>query len=219
MDQRIVLQNSNFARLHSLGTSWSKIRVGMRFSMTNTGADLTGTPLFAMGLCAGTTNIYLDATTDHFVGHGGNATTWGYTVAGSGNMTRYTPGTGFIYAFKKVGTALTFSGVALAAPIFPADATAATRRLHFVDITKGSPNFTIGGFVCTNMTASPDVLDTDFLAQIVLPTPSFANHTYYTGQTIAVNEVANGYLTHASIAWNRSSPTFEICDFAVVQLA
>src|SRR5439155_18962959 len=66
-DKRIALSNSHFARPHGVA-SWSKIRIAFRCSMTDSGAALTGSPDFSIGLCAGTTNIYKDATTDHFAG-------------------------------------------------------------------------------------------------------------------------------------------------------
>ena len=186
--------------------------------MNNTGANLTGTPLFGIGLCAGTSNILLDATTTHFVGMISNGATWTYAAAAAGNMTRYGMGNSTLTPGKRVGSTISvFSGFATA-PFFTADATTATRRMMFVDLTKGSPNFTFAALFCSGTAASPDVLDTDFLAQVVLSTPSFTNHTYSGGSTLAVSET-DGTLTHVNVAWNRSTPTFEICDLAVVQLA
>ena len=46
-DVRAALNNSTMRRLLSIGTDWTKVRVGIRFSVADTGADLGSTPFFA----------------------------------------------------------------------------------------------------------------------------------------------------------------------------
>lgn len=217
-DNRIVLQNSNFARIHSLGTTWNSIRVGVRLIGNNLGSGLVSTPRLAIGLSAGTSNIFLDATTDHWVGMITNSATWSFTAASGGSMARF--GNPQIWAAKKVGTTLTLSSN-MSTSTIPADATTATRRMFFVDVTKGSPNYSIASFYpdATASAASPDVTVDDFLNTVVLSSPAFTNHTTHGPVNLAVDEGTDGALTAINIAWDRTLPTFEICDVAVVRLS
>src|SRR5437867_3420891 len=68
-DNRVVMSNGRFARTLAIGTLWTKLRIGIRFAINDGAANIGGGPIFAFGLCHGTTNIYGDATTDHFLGY------------------------------------------------------------------------------------------------------------------------------------------------------
>lgn len=216
-DNRIVLQNSNFARLVPIGTSWNSVRVAIRYAGNNTGANIAGTPRLAVGLCAGTSNIFLDASTTHWVGALTNLATWTWHAASGGNMAYY--GANWAAA-KKIGSTITIGGTMSTCSI-TADATTTTRRFMFVDIIKGSPNYTINGFypAGVNVAAAPDVLYTDWLSQFDVASPSFTNHTYNSGTTLAVDEATDGTLNAVNVAWNQLTPTIEICDVAVLRLS
>src|ERR1044071_2239566 len=106
VDKKISMSNSHFARLHGIA-SWNQIRIAMRFGSTDSGINITGTPEFSVGLCAGTTNIYGDSSTDHFIGVQTYAGTWSRFTT-NGSWTGYTPGAGTsMRPIKKVTTTVT----------------------------------------------------------------------------------------------------------------
>lgn len=217
VDNRIQLANSNFARPlpAALVGAWTKIRVGVRLIMDNTAADLGSTPKFSIGLCSGSTNLLLDATTTHFVGVQSTLSSWTYTAGppvfyGTNNIT-FSP-------TKRVGSTVT-QGTALGTGAkFMADPTTTNRFMFFVDITTGSPNFTIAVPMYRDLSTAGDVTLTNFLAQVELASPSFTLHGAVSGQTLAVNEGVDGTLNHATVAWDRTTPVIEICDLAVVRI-
>lgn len=216
-DKRIVLSNSQFARELPFGTTWNKIRVGVRFHMRNTGADLVSTPNFALGVCSGQTNLYGDATTTHFVGTRSTSASWFFS---GGN--KYLVSNGTILPHKRVGSTGTSGSAFFPATAWGIGAQAATagadRSLFFVDILKGSPNFTLQCFGWQNTGAAPvDVSLTNFLLQMELATPNQANHTFSATQTLAVDEGVDGSLDNFMMSWDRTSPEIEVSDIAVTR--
>lgn len=211
VDNRIQLVNSNFARPFNVGT-WTQIRVAVRMIMDNTGANLTSTPKFYLGLCSGNTGLPLDASTTHFLGFITDVATWSYFTT----IYRYV--LSGVKLAKKVGTTITYGGSILSTVVFSAGVTDTNRFMFFCDITKGAPNFTVQGFHRNTATAG-DVVVPDFLGTAELSTPSFTNHTFPAGGTLAVSEGTDGYFDHVCVAWNRSTPVMEICDLSVVKLA
>jgi hypothetical protein len=210
--EKIVrMSNARFARLPSalVFTSWNTIRVALRVRMSDSGANLTGTPVLAFGLCAGTSNIIGDATTTHFVGVQSVGATWTRATA----PTRYTLAD--IRPTKKVNTTTT-SGAStiLNSSIFHT----AFFKLYFVDITKGSPNYTFQMFGPT-AASSVDATASDFLTHSVALSPALANHAQGTSRTLAVDEGADGTLSAACVFWNQVASIFEIADWSVIKLA
>lgn len=227
VDNRIRLTNSNFARLWSsdVGTTWSQIRVCGRLSIEDTGANLTSTPKLNFGICSGTSNIYMDATTTHWAGFETAQATWTrYTTPAKYDMSFYNGG---LLAVKRIGSTRTSGGgifwsTGPAGQGFIADCTVASRRVFILDITKGSPNFTFKVFgwdANTGNGAMADCTVETFLAQIPLTSPSITNHSFSDTKTIALDEATNGYFNAVNIAWDRTSPAIELSDLAVVKLA
>lgn len=214
VDKRIQHVNSNWARPWplSIGTSWTKIRVGVRAIMDNTGANLSSTPRFAIGVCSGSTNLLFDATTTHFVGWQSSSATWVYAA-----------GPPIVYSFdvvaiKRVAAVTTSTAAISVGSSIAGDPTTTNRGMFFCDITKGSPNFTIDIFSHTTAAAG-DVTLADFLAQVPLAVPVFAGHNFGGAQPLAVDEGADGTLDHVLVGWDRAAPVLEICDMAIVRLS
>jgi hypothetical protein len=206
--------NSCFARPLDIGVSWNKIRVALRFSMTDPGASIGGLS-FGVGLCDGQTNILGDATTDHFVGALVNANTW---TRGAGPPVTFYPAN--VLGAKRVSTTLTTTTTmhTPASGMIAADPATGYRVLFFVDITKGSPNFTIGGFV--HQSASPsDVSYDTFRLQAEAASPSLTDHLAMVDRTIAVDEATDGFLDSVNIWWSSSAGLIEISDTAIVRLS
>lgn len=208
-DGRIVMTNARFARpLPSAFLSgWTKIRVALFLQLVDSAADITGTPRFAVGLCAGSTNIIGDTTTDHFVGVMSTSATW----TRSTSAIRYSS---IIGPSKRVGTTIT-----------PGTAFATTMTMHttnpalfFVDITKGSPNYTVQGFYNAAVGAAATT-EANFLSISVMAVPAHTNHVLPAAQTIAADEDVDGVLNHACVWWNQTTPTISVGALRVYRLA
>lgn len=208
-DLRTRMTNARFARvpIPSIFTGWTTLRVACYLLPNSSGANITGTPRFGVGLCAGSTNILGDTTTDHFAGALSTGATWTFAAAPA----RYAMGT--VQPSTRIGTTIV-SGTTLASPILHTTALG----LFFVDITVGSPNYSLRLFACTN-NAAPTPTLADFLAQSVAGTPAFTGHVFAAAQTVAVDEATNGTFDHACVWWNQTNPTMDIAAWRVYRVA
>lgn len=195
----------------SLPAAWSQVRVGVLWCM-NEAAGGTYTGDIQLGLCSGTTNCYGDATTTHYVGAGTDgAQTWGKT----GNYYW----TGAIYPVKRVNTTTTKGTVLNAGgTILYSTATFPLWRFFYVDITKGSPNYSFRAWCCTSLNSSNFITKTTFQLLIDDPVPSLSYHTYVAAQTLAVDEGVDGTL-NAVMLYHDAACKIVVGDIAAVVLA
>lgn len=215
-DKRVVLSNSQFARALPFGTTWQSIRIGMRLDMRDTGADLSSTPRFWFGVCSGSTNLVSDATTTNFCGCATNVATWGRSA------TRYNKLTSGIVCATRVGSTNVFSSggnVLSGSSIIQnqAASAAADRGLWFIQITKGSPNYTYRCFY-SQTDGAADRSHTEFLEQMEQVTPSLTGHAWSNAVVLATSEAA-GAFDHIMISWERTYPEIEISDIAVARFS
>lgn len=213
VEKAIQLSNSQFGRPVTLPVAWSKVRVGLRIHFTNNGGGaIIGTPRLAVGLGSGTANMVGDATTTNFIGaYTDDSNNWD-TNAGPSYVCSS------VVCMKKVGATIT-TGSALHSfvPGAGADTGTAKRVMFFLDITKGSPNYTLQLY--TSVGAPPgDVSNGSFLSNMLVAVPSYSSHSQGTAQTLAFDEVA-GALDTVQVYWNRSDALAEVCDVAVALLA
>lgn len=213
VDRRIVLSNSNWARPHG-ETGWTKLRIGLRWSMRDSGATLTGTPVFAVGLCSGSTSIFGDLTVAHWVGVKTTGATWPRITGPPTAYQLYPAQSG-----KTIGATFTVATNWLSISGFTlSDVAGGNRGCWFVDITKGSPNYTIAGYARINGTAG-DISLATFQAQIAIDAATLTNHTTVNSASVAVDEATNGTLDHICFSWNRATPEIEISEHGVYVLA
>jgi hypothetical protein len=174
------------------------------------GASFGGTPRFVLGMCAGTTNIYGDATTDHFVGFRTSVATWNYngTDDGWATLTHL--------ATKRVGVTDTDS-TSLGSQIVT-NARATKRFMCILEITKGSPNFSLRTLRPSSLTTGDTSL-ADFKGVMELPVMGFAGYSLSLAQTIAVDEGTDGNLTAGCIFWDQALRGLEFSDFNVVKVS
>jgi hypothetical protein len=220
VDVRAALSNSTCARPWStqIGISWTKIRIALRVAMEDSGASLTGTPRLFLGACSGTSNPWDNGsgTTTHAVGAISTPATW---TRVTGPPVVY--GGLNIQACKRVGTTQTIGGSdlnAAAGTFFGADPANGQRYLFFLDITKGSPNFTLQLF-SKNSNGTADVSKETFESQAEILACSLTAHAFGSSQSLAVDEATNGNLNGVNFGWDRTTPKFEICDCLVVRFS
>lgn len=214
--------NSTWARSVTLPASWSKIRLGLLHHMPNAsaGTNITGTPGLYLGFChlinPNQGNLIGDATTDHFVGVFTNSATWTYNAGAS------CPANNALFfnivmtpVVNVAGTPTTGSNIATD---WITSACDGLRTLTFLDVTKGSPNYTLNLYGNTSGSAA-DVTIGSFLTNVALSSPGLSGYGFQTSQTIAVNEGSNGTLNAVNVYWNRADVQFNWCALAVAVLA
>jgi hypothetical protein len=211
-DNRIVMtSNGRFARqpLSGIFSSWSVIRVGIYFLVRDSGANITGTIRLAVGLCSGSSNIPGDASVTHFVGAIVGSSPWTRTTVPVVNYTGSN-----VFPAKIVGATTSFGTV-----LGGHNVQTTALQMLFVDITKGSPNFSFTTFQKTSTTTLTSPTFSDFETQFAAGVPAFSQHVVTGAQTVAVNEGTDGTLDHACVWWNQTSPAIDIAAWKVRRLS
>ena len=211
-EQCIALAASQFGRAHGYGDNWNTLRIGLNCNFESSGASLVGTVL-RIGLCHGTTHMPGDATTDNSYGIKFQPA-W-YYHAGSDYAVNPTP---YPNAFSRVGTTETLSATDLNGRI---GLVGLKRVCFFLDIIKGSPNYTFKVFMPSSSGTFADSTPAIFLAQVTSLTPTLTacSYTSPTGTGLAINTGTNGVLDTVYVGWNMLTPRFFIGNLAVVRLA
>src|ERR1051326_1789703 len=221
VDQRAQMNNSYFARGFSPPSGWTQLRLGFRFCFTDLGFTAGSTPQFAFGFCSGETNIFGDATTDHFVGWKTTQANW---TRDTGNGVYYESFAITVQPFKRIGTTDTNGSGTQMLGSLPF-AVASFRGAIFADLVKGSPNYTLKLYGPTDYRGSSggwvgDTSSTTFNTNLPLASPSINFYSgWCTDRTLAVDEATNGVLHHINFSWNRTDFALELSDIAVARIA
>jgi hypothetical protein len=228
-DRRLCLSNATAARKLSVGSSWNRIRLGVHYAMDDTGANITGTPRLWIGLLNNPSASAANGpfgTTSHFLGIRSRAATW---TRAAGPPVSYAALSCW-ESVKRVGTTNTTTAIAGTCQFVAAPST--NRWNVFVEIVKGSPNFTVqAGFwnqSVTNVDFTKEQFERCLEAQTFTGCIARANQaagaTKYLGATanaMAVDEGTDGVLNSICVAWDQSGSVFRISDvqFYIIEAA
>jgi len=207
-DKRVVLANSPGARTMLMGNGWNVARVGLRLCLNDpVAATITESPVFFMGFCSGSANKYGMASVTHAFGMKVTSASW---TRNAGTPNYYGPLS--MFPCKKVLTVETVGGSAIDTTKVISATPASHRTVWVVELTKGSPNYTINGVFPTSAQVS-DISQATFRAAMEDATLSGCAATLGmsagTARTQAVSE-ADGNLDSLGLFWGRTGPTIEV---------
>lgn len=190
-----------------IGTSWSRVRIAMLFSLVDIGSAPTS-PNLAFGLIASPTasNSVLHTTTSHFLG-----------VRCTSALTR-TAGpppylTGTLFRIKKVGSTVSESASISTIRFSYSDV---IRNIWMLEFTRGSPNFTqrisVGTTALTAQTDMTPAILREALEDELVADSAIQNLFYGSppSASMAVDETTDGSLNAVHIAWNKATPAMEV---------
>jgi hypothetical protein len=221
-DKYLALGNEEFVRTLAIGSSWTRLRVGLLVALTPDGtSDLQGVQL-VWGLCSGKTNPFGAATTTNFLG-----SKWGTNAAG--DTLTYNANSGNPYYWcgrsmmKKVGaTKSVLNGVTTEFHRAATNTGSVQRRsLLLMEITKGSPNFTMTAWNLAATGVAKDFTPAHLLEALEQATSVVVNgETLGAGTSVstAFDEGA-GALDTVDVHWNKSAFPLEIYALATYRLA
>lgn len=226
-DIALQLGNEEWVRTLAIGSTWTHVRIGLLYQITGTATTAGGTG-FAVGMCSGSTAPFNGASTTNFVGIE-CVTALGF-VANSGNP-YYQFASGNLFACKKVVATITTAATNLGDSVDMGVPTAAgstlRRGLLYVDITKGSPNYTIGISAASGMgstsSGSHDFTVAELLSGMTQPFGSMTVGGFLLSngngaQALACDETAGGFDT-VDIYSNELNNPFNLYEVAVEKLA
>jgi hypothetical protein len=210
-DTSIFMPNSTWARPITLPVGWKKVRLGVRYHISDPGTTLAGTPIprFGVALCSGTTNILGDASVTNAIGVISTQSSWARGGVGFAPVS--------FAAMTYVGTTLNAPTNTTTNPAVPwVNTSSPCRQLFLIDIAVGSPNY-----VVTTVYWAPgsvgDVPSGTFYTAMLVPVPSIIGSTYNTDapRSLAFSEATNGTLNAVNVWWNRTDCAIQVTDVAV----
>lgn len=227
-DMVAAISGSSFRRELGFGTAWTRLRVGVRMSFKCQQANFfeygTGiTPRFGIGLSQGSTSVFRRATAGHWFGAITTGAVWTVNPAGSPGAGAFNFSFGTMAPAKKVGSTLT-AGTNFAQSVavgggyqdFP---TIFTNQVYiFVDITKGSPNYSFRVFTIANPANGGNQDRATWLSQMQLSTPTQINYSFQAAQTVAVDEGADGVADSINI-FNELPIEAQLWDIGLVRFS
>jgi hypothetical protein len=201
-----------------LTTGWTKLRLAWRVAMQD-GAHIFGTPRLAFGLCSGTTNPFDNGAglTTNFIGAITDQPMWNRVD----NIYQLGAGPTSVRACTRVGTTLTLGAGLMTDPLFAQTqwtVNPAKRQPMFLDITKGSPNFTIKLFQPSADAFSSDVSLIDLKLQVIADTPTLSFLTLNNDPVEIAASESPGVFNAINVSWDRPTPFFYFSDFIVARL-
>lgn len=204
-DRRIVLSNGEAIRAPVYLDDWSVLRIGLAGAFTGFSGNLAGTPRLVFGVCNGELNGYSAALSDHVVGFRSAEATLLYTATPN----RVNPFGSTGRFFKKVAGVITDAAAGGGSNgYFSADSS--VRSYVAMQITKGSPNFSIS-LSSVHVVAELSTNVTDALFQAYMESgslPPGGNYLTYGPTNVAVDEGADGVLDHLFVYWERTAQQF-----------
>lgn len=208
--KRLQLSNGEAIRKMLILNDWTKLRIGI-LSACHTAANVVSTPRFAFGVCAGNQGYgsLVDAGTNLIGARTAATLTYTADIAGTFHyvVANHLP-------FKRVSGTFT-DGTSLG-NFYSASTTGGfTGRIgHFLEITKGSPNYTLQAASIQNTADINDLTDAQFVQMMEAAALEDFNSivSFYdaaTAQTLAMSE-AGGDLDSIFLFWNRTTPEISI---------
>lgn len=227
-DKCLTLDNREYARKMLIGSDWNRIRIGALVSLTPNGTSNLSAIKFVMGACSGITNPFSAGSTTNFIG-----ASIGADDPASGNTFSYNAGSGNPYftsssttgkAVKRVGATNTLSASRFNSNscYLPSNSGSVQRRWPvFVEITKGSPNYTVKLLSPSSAAdMSTDVSPSSFASLLMTSgdLSNFWNTASGNAQTVACDEGAGGF---DSVCLFYNSPLYplEVYDLRVYRFS
>lgn len=213
-DRRLVLTNAQAARVLAVGSTWNSIRIGIRFAFDDTGANLTGTPNFLVGMLSNPVEAggmlsngpLSGAATSHFIGIRNTDATWTRSAG------YYSIDANTFQATKKVGSTTSNGSAVLTGQTSVMEAAPATNHsIMIVFLIKGSP-WTVY-FARNASTSETHKTQADLITALEASDPYATLGYAATPQpTLTVDEATDGYLNAVCVAWDRTTPALRIAD-------
>jgi hypothetical protein len=221
-DHVMRMQNAQAARELLIGSGWSHIRIGLHFQLTAPEADIVGSPMFAFGLQAGSSDDFTNPA--HFLGVGFAASqqklVFNDYMERFGHRKVYMATTAKPVVFRKIGSTVAVSPSSDASDDQWAISSEPLYKVAvYLDITKGSPNFSI----FAKYPSTTDILEfpidrgeyDEMMAGVYNPPGYLTTNT----KAVAIDEGANGDLDTVVFYWSKTSAALDVSAVSVAQYA
>lgn len=212
--KRLDLSNGQALRRPVYLNSWTTIRIGIHYCVPSA-ATLVGTPGIYVGIGSGLTNGIGDATTTNWIGIKTVSATWTRVLSGAQAYAQI----GNTQVAKKIASTLTVNPSGFQGTTVHTSLDAAFRTVLLVEITKGSPNYTVisGAPTSNSGVIAVDVTPAHMDSYMSLPiglggigAVANANITALVGQSTQAMSEAAGNLDCIQIFWDKTAAPLEL---------
>lgn len=220
-DQYLSLANEEWVRTLAIGSNWTKLRIGLLMTVTPDDVNNLNGVQLVFGLCSGKTNPYGAASTTNFLGAKLGGTTGGDLWTYKANSGNPYFGTERIFIKK---TAATVTGLSSAAGevhrVTANTGTLQRRGVQFLDIAKGTPNFTVTQWAITLGSMAKDFTPAQLLDGLEQSGNISINGETMNPMPLAIpfDETA-GALDTVDVFWNKSAFPIEVHAVGAYRLA
>ena len=209
-DKRLSLTDEQAGRVLNIGTSWTQIRIGVRWSVDTAASSLT-IPFFYVGMTSGTGSLPGDLTTDHFLG-AGVPSTLALTNSHANGLYSGSGTTNFPRWHIQNGVATSSTTGTGGAASFVGFRSSVGWGMCMLDITKNSStSFQVKGqrwFTLTSCTAA--------MFQTAMATGAdTSNLRIGCDHAVTVDETTYGALDTFALSWGHETVAMEISDVDV----
>ncbi|MBI1178319.1 hypothetical protein GC207_12860 [bacterium] len=220
-DQYLSLANEEWVRTLAIGSNWTKLRLGVLLSVTPDDVNNLNGVQLVFGLCAGKTNPYGAASTTNFLGMKFGGTTGGDLWTYKANSGNPYFGTERIFIKKTAATVIGLSSAAGEVHrVNTNNGTLQRRGVQFLDIAKGTPNFTVTQWAITLGSMAKDFSAAHLLDGLEQSGSISVNGETMNSMPLAIpfDETA-GALDTVDVFWNKSAFPLEVHAIAAYRLA
>lgn len=223
-DEAILLRGNEYTKPLALTERWTKVRLGFLWGIHGNGTSDIQNCSLNFGLCSNAPGKTWSGASSFFIGGSISSyptTTNGGTLTYNANsgLPFYSTTTNYVYnRLNAVIGAFSYSMTSRIATVNNAP----RRSLHLLDITKGSPNYTVAhisaaAINCNFNMGMNDLYDA--CEQInAAPVIQGTAMTVGTPTSVAFSETSTTYLNCLNIYWNRWTFPVEIYGIAVYML-
>ena len=217
----LTLANEEFVRPLNVGSSWSKLRLGVLCAITPNGVSNLSSVTFTFGICSGTSAPFGAASTTNWTGMVINGTVLGGLNYNANAGNPFFTASAIANSGTRVGSVNSLSNVGGAPRIVTNTGSTQRRTPLYIDITKGSPNYTCA---CWHQPIGQEASDWSFSSFLdgvdETGTPKLNNSSLdgTSANTYAASEVAGTFNTF-DFFWNQASFPIEVYAMAVSRLA
>lgn len=210
-DRAILLRGNEYIKPIVMTERWTRLRIGALLSMTPDSTNNLIQGMLVMGLCSSVSQNW-GSPTARFLGATAGSYPTGSTVGTNWSFNSAPPSSflsvGNIFVLSKILTTHTASAAnyTLRLPLLDANP---RRGILILDITKGSPNYTLQMFsgIAANVAASYGMSDLYNALEQVNSAPILGGNTFTqnTATGVAFSETPDNKLTTLNLYWNRWS--------------
>ncbi|MBI5388202.1 MAG: hypothetical protein HZA90_26355 [Verrucomicrobia bacterium] len=231
-DKFLVLGNEEWVRKLGIGSDWTKLRLGLLVALTPDGTSNLIGCTFVLGLCsAGEPFSNTVGFARHTPGNPANFLGADFSLDGSSAPAplTYNAGAGNPYLsgvfwgvrHRAAGTDYCGTVNSTNQSLATNNGTLPRRSPLYLDITKGSPDFTLKAFTPTAAQAVMDFTPAHFLDGLEQPgTPVLNGQTLTAGSTTTRPfSEAGGALDTVNVFWNKSAFPLEVFAVAAYRVA